>query len=155
MKHSDERGSASSQNLSAKGPERGQIRFFSHMYIGNKKNQNPPSIPKMRRKANDIGFVFMPELCSAFGGISLEGPEAFFTPVTLQPIIRPCRLTPRYHFGPILLIFTSSKPALSNHSIYSDSLGNSIHKSAMARLKGLVGWTGPMMHATPPGLRIL
>ena len=36
-------------------------------------------------------------------------------PVTEQPMMRPWRRTPRYHFGPIRLIFTSLKPAFWNH----------------------------------------
>ena len=37
------------------------------------------------------------------------------TPVTEHPMMRPCRLTPRYQLGPMRLIFTSWKPAALNH----------------------------------------
>ena len=37
------------------------------------------------------------------------------TPVTEQPMIRPCRRTPLYQLGPMRLIFTSLKPAALNH----------------------------------------
>lgn len=52
--------------------------------------------------------IWLPE----YGGWSIT---LLFLPVTEQPMIRPCRRTPRYHLGPIRLIFTSSKPAFSNH----------------------------------------
>lgn len=84
-----------------------------------------------------------------------ESPDAGFTPVTEQPMIKPWRRTPRYHFGPILLIFTSLKPAFSNHSIYSSSLGKSIHISAKKRDNQYVGYTGPIKHAFPPIFRTL
>lgn len=42
----------------------------------------------------------------------------------------PCRLTPLYHLGPMRVMCTSWKPALVNHSMYSSSVGNSIHASA-------------------------
>ena len=38
-----------------------------------------------------------------------------FTPVTEQPMMRPCRRTPRYHLGPMRLMRTLLKPALVNH----------------------------------------
>ena len=37
------------------------------------------------------------------------------TPVTEQPMMRPCRRTPRYHVGPMRFILTSANPALVNH----------------------------------------
>lgn len=73
-------------------------------------------------------------------------------PVTEQPMMRPWRRTPRYHLGPMRVIFTSSKPAAVNQSMYSCSVGNSIHASAKKREMGKVGCTGPMRHASPPGL---
>jgi hypothetical protein len=79
-----------------------------------------------------------------------ESPEKGFTPVTEQPMIKPCRRTPRYHFGPILFSFTSLKPAFSNHSIYSSSFGKSIHTSAKKRDNQKVGCTGPIRQAFPP-----
>ena len=57
-------------------------------------------------------------------------PDSVFTPVTEHPMIRPCLRTPLYHEGPIRFIFTSEKPALVNHSMYSSSVGKSIHTSA-------------------------
>lgn len=45
-------------------------------------------------------------------------------------MMRPCRRTPLYQLGPMRVIFTSVNPAFVNHSMYSDSLGNSIHMSA-------------------------
>ena len=48
--------------------------------------------------------------------LQMDGRATFaLTPVTEQPMMRPCRRTPRYHFGPILLSLTSSKPAAENH----------------------------------------
>jgi len=45
-----------------------------------------------------------------------DGPRTFgLMPVTEQPMMRPWRRTPRYHFGPMRLIFTSVKPAFLNH----------------------------------------
>jgi len=76
-------------------------------------------------------------------------------PVTEQPMIRPCLRTPRYHLGPILFSCTSWKPALVNQSIYSSSVGNSIHTSAKNRDSQNVGCTGPMRHALPPFLSTL
>jgi hypothetical protein len=60
-------------------------------------------------------------------------------PVTEHPMIRPCRRTPRYHFGPIRVIFTSSKPAAANHCMYSSSVGKSIQASAKKDEIGNVG----------------
>lgn len=79
-----------------------------------------------------------------------ESPEKGFTPVTEQPMIKPCRRTPRYHFGPILFSLTSLKPAFSNHSMYSSSFGKSIHTSAKKRDNQKVGCTGPIRQAFPP-----
>mmetsp|Transcript_9291 Transcript_9291/g.23560 ORF Transcript_9291/g.23560 Transcript_9291/m.23560 type:complete len:221 (+) Transcript_9291:120-782(+) len=80
------------------------------------------------------------------------GPAAGLVPVTEQPMMRPCRRTPRYHLGPMRWILTSSKPALVNHSMYSSSVGKSIQTSAKKREMGQVGCTGPMRQALPPGL---
>lgn len=79
-----------------------------------------------------------------------ESPDKGFTPVTEQPMIKPCRRTPRYHFGPILFSLTSLKPAFWNHSIYSSSFGKSIHISAKKRDSQKVGYTGPITQAFPP-----
>ncbi|MFS7930708.1 hypothetical protein Hanom_Chr04g00347481 [Helianthus anomalus] len=68
-------------------------------------------------------------------------------------MIKPWRRTPRYHFGPILLIFTSLNPAFVNHSMYSSSFGKSIHTSAKKRDNQYVGYTGPITHAFPPIFR--
>lgn len=53
-----------------------------------------------------------------------------FTPVTEQPMMRPCRRTPLYHLGPMRVICTSLNPARVNHCMYSSSVGNSIQQSA-------------------------
>lgn len=79
-----------------------------------------------------------------------ESPEKGFTPVTEQPMIRPCLRTPRYHFGPILFSLTSLKPAFWNHSMYSSSFGKSIHTSAKKRDNQKVGYTGPIRQDFPP-----
>lgn len=79
-----------------------------------------------------------------------ESPEYGLTPVTEQPIIKPCRRTPRYHFGPILFNLISVNPAFLNHSMYSSSLGKSIHISAKKRDSQKVGYTGPIIQAFPP-----
>lgn len=84
-----------------------------------------------------------------------ESPDAGLTPVTEQPIIKPWRRTPRYHFGPILFSWTSSNPAFWNHSIYSSSLGKSIQTSAKKRDNQNVGYTGPIRHALPPSFKTL
>ena len=68
-------------------------------------------------------------------------------------MIKPWRRTPRYHFGPILLICTSLNPAFVNHSMYSSSFGKSIHMSAKKRDNQYVGYTGPIKHAFPPIFR--
>lgn len=79
-----------------------------------------------------------------------ESPDSRLTPVTEQPMMRPWRRTPRYHFGPILFNLISLKPAFLNHSMYSSSLGNNIHISAKKRDSQKVGYTGPMIQANPP-----
>ena len=58
------------------------------------------------------------------------------------------RRTPWYHHGPMRVIFTSSNPAWVNHSIYSASVGNNIHKSANHCEGGNVGLTGPVKKNT-------
>lgn len=80
-----------------------------------------------------------------------ESPEVVFTAVTEQPMMSPCRRTPRYQLGPTLFNLISSNPAFLNHSIYSSSLGKSIHTSAMILDSQNVGYTGPITHAIPPG----
>lgn len=84
-----------------------------------------------------------------------ESPDAGFTPVTEHPIIRPCRRTPRYHFGPIRFSCTFLNPTFSNHSMYSSSVGKSIHASAKKRDNQKVGQTGPIKQAFPPSFRTL
>ena len=55
-------------------------------------------------------------------------------------MMRPCRRTPRYHLGPILLSLTSSNPAAANHCTRQS--GQATHPALIGKVSAVESGVG-------------
>lgn len=82
----------------------------SHVFVHGREASSCIDMQVVAKTGWIHSHIHLPLACYGKPGLT-----CCFTPVTEQPMMRPCRRTPRYHLGPMRLIWTSENPALVNH----------------------------------------